>query len=179
MKPWCSTNLIQINFQTTVSQGNMFVEPLWCSVKYHDWIWRPTATSVMPGNHWTSISNSTTRKDDINLSTGKRRTASTIKLLQGERLNLGMHLSEGPELGVYFLGEAPLRKTWRNDELMLVTLSPNKISWLSRGSSLSSSTTRLRKCAYCTSFQSAWKNGDLLANLCIKFGLKKVFCTLY
>jgi len=61
----------------------------------------------MPSNHWTPISGPTTRKDDINRPTGKRRTASTIKLLQGERLNLGMHLSEGSELAVYFFGEAP------------------------------------------------------------------------
>jgi hypothetical protein len=56
----------------------------------------------MPGNHWTPISGSTTRKDGINRLTGKRRTASTIKLLQGERLNLGMHLSSCPKLGVHF-----------------------------------------------------------------------------
>ena len=57
----------------------------------------------MPGNHWTPISGSTTRKDGIYRLTGKRRTASTIKLLQGERLNLGMHLSGCPKLGVHFL----------------------------------------------------------------------------
>jgi hypothetical protein len=56
----------------------------------------------MPGIHWTSISGSTTRKDGINRLSGKRRTASIIKLLQGDRLNLEMHLSGCPILGVHF-----------------------------------------------------------------------------
>ena len=62
----------------------------------------PTTTSVMPGDRWTPISGPTTSKDGINRLTGKRRLASIIKLLQRERLNLGMHLSDCPELRVHF-----------------------------------------------------------------------------
>jgi len=40
-----------------------------------------------------AISSSTTRKDDINRLTGKHLTASTVKLMQGEWLNVRMHLS--------------------------------------------------------------------------------------
>ncbi len=56
----------------------------------------------MPSIHWTAISGFTTRKDCVNRLTNKRQTASTIKLLRGERLNLEMNLSGCPEFWVHF-----------------------------------------------------------------------------